>query len=72
VSELIATVHVTDADGNDQIFSPGETVPGWAAKLITNPKAWSGPVTPAEVQPEPQKRSPGRPAKTAPAQSNKE
>lgn len=75
MSELIATVHVTDADGNDQTFSPGDTVPDWAAKQITNPKAWSEPlaqVAPVNVEAEPQKRGPGRPAKTPPVDSNKE
>ena len=61
MSELIATVHVTDADGNDKTFSPGDTVPAWAARLITNPKAWE------EVAPGPSetltKRGPGRPPK---------
>lgn len=61
MSELIATVHVTDADGNDQTFSPGEEVPAWAEKLITNPKAWDEvPSGPSETL---AKRGPGRPSK---------
>lgn len=88
MSELIATVHVTDADGNDQTFSPGDTVPDWAAKQITNPKAWYGgsemkaagvdsssiPDASSAVKKlaEPQKRGPGRPAKNTPAESDKE
>ncbi len=67
MGELIATVHVTDADGNDKIFSPGDDVPAWAAEKITNPKAWASGagVQPESVEVEPTaKRGPGRPAKT--------
>ena len=35
-------IHVRDEDGVDHVFTPGETVPSWAAKQITNPKAWGG------------------------------
>ena len=81
MSELIATVHVIDADGNDQTFGPGDTVPAWAAKQITNPKAWSGkqPAPPAPSASDlatstiasialaaaKTKRGPGRPPKAA-------
>lgn len=37
---LIAFVHVTNAVGVPHIFGPGDTIPGWAAKLITNEDAW--------------------------------
>lgn len=40
MSKLITTVHVRDADGVVSVFGPGDTIPAWAAKQITNPKAW--------------------------------
>lgn len=40
MARLAGTVHVFDADGTAYVFGPDSEVPGWAAKLITNPKAW--------------------------------
>lgn len=37
---LAETVHVFDKDGTGHAFGPDDEVPAWAAKLITNPKAW--------------------------------
>ena len=49
MSELIATVHLADENGYPCTFGPGDEVPAWAEKLITNPKVWSAPVVPAKV-----------------------
>lgn len=43
---LTAYVCVTGADGMVQ-FGPGDDVPAWARKLITNPNVW----TPELVKP---------------------
>lgn len=39
---LRTTVHVPTGDGYGaaEIFGPGDEVPEWAARLISNPKAW--------------------------------
>lgn len=42
MKKLSTFVHVTDGDGQSHQFGPDDTVPGWAAKRITNPLAWSG------------------------------
>ncbi|MEO5920616.1 MAG: hypothetical protein ABIQ01_05675 [Pseudolysinimonas sp.] len=39
---LATTVHVTDEAGKTHVLEPGKSVPADLAKLITNPKAWSG------------------------------
>jgi len=41
MSTLVNTVHVTDENGDNHIFSPGDSVPKWAKEKITNPKAWA-------------------------------
>jgi hypothetical protein len=33
-------VHVRDERGENHVFGPADDVPDWAAKLITNAKAW--------------------------------
>lgn len=38
--KLAYKVFVPDKDGEMQSFGPGDDVPGWAAKQITNPSAW--------------------------------
>ena len=43
------------------VLMPGDPVPEWAEKAITNPKAWAEAPAPG---PEPVKRGPGRPRKT--------
>ena len=37
---LITHVAVQDDDGVTHSFGPGQDVPEWAAKQITNPKVW--------------------------------
>jgi len=39
---LKATVHVNDDEQKTHVFAPGDTVPMWARKKITHPKAWEG------------------------------
>lgn len=38
--ELAAPVYVHDDQGQTHVFVPGEQVPGWAIKKITNPDVW--------------------------------
>ncbi|OUD02565.1 hypothetical protein [Streptomyces swartbergensis] len=38
--QLVAYVHVRDVGGRTVAYGPGEDVPAWARKQITNPKAW--------------------------------
>lgn len=38
--KLVTYVHVRDSDGVVSVFGPGDTIPAWASKQITNPKAW--------------------------------
>lgn len=38
--KLATYVHVTDENFQRHTFGPDDEVPGWAEKLITNPKAW--------------------------------
>lgn len=41
--KLAAYVHVVDSDARRSVaFGPDDDVPSWAAKQITNPKAWAG------------------------------
>lgn len=35
-------VHAVGENGESQVFGPGDVVPGWARKAITNPKVWDG------------------------------
>ena len=39
-ARLRYTVYVPREDGSTAAFGPGDEVPGWARKLITNPIAW--------------------------------
>ncbi|MEG9248012.1 hypothetical protein V6S67_07935 [Arthrobacter sp. Soc17.1.1.1] len=48
--KLNTFVHV-HRDGESKAFGPDDTIPGWAAKLVTNPAVWATP--PAEAQEEP-------------------
>lgn len=38
--KLTGTVTVLDDDDQPQTFGPGDDVPEWASKKITNPAAW--------------------------------
>lgn len=41
MARLATYVHVTDEDGQSHVFGPSDEVPAWAAKRITNKKAWA-------------------------------
>lgn len=38
--KLNTYVHVLDDAGERHVFGPGDTVPAWARKKITNPHVW--------------------------------
>lgn len=40
MADLKYTVYLTADDGSTKAFGPGNTVPDWARKRITNPNAW--------------------------------
>lgn len=47
-------VHVTDDNGKTHVFGPSGEVPEWAARKITNGRAWATPPTfPAETVTDP-------------------
>jgi hypothetical protein len=37
---LVARTHAMDEQGRAVWFEPGDTVPAWARKQLTNPKLW--------------------------------
>ena len=39
---LVTHVSLRDETGNVVSFGPGDDVPAWAKKLITNPRVWEG------------------------------
>lgn len=39
---LNTNVHAVGPDGQSQVFGPGDEVPDWARKAITNPDVWDG------------------------------
>ena len=39
--KLAYFVTVVDDNGDQHTYGPEDTVPGWAAKAITNPSAWA-------------------------------
>lgn len=41
MARLATAVHVHDDVHGDKVFAPGDELPSWASKLITNPKAWA-------------------------------
>ena len=41
MARRLATTVVVRHDGSHTVFTPDDEVPQWAAKLITNPKAWA-------------------------------
>lgn len=51
---LARHVHVHDEDGVSHVFGPGDDLPGWARKAITNPKAWASDEPAPEPAPEPE------------------
>ncbi len=57
--KLVTDTRVQNPDTGDQvILKPGDEIPGWAEKLITNPAAWEqedlAPDPDAQVLPEPE------------------
>lgn len=46
MSSLTTFVHVHDDDGASHVFGPGDSVPEWARKKITNPGVWDAPSVP--------------------------
>lgn len=40
--KLTTFVHVADEHGSMHVFGPGDEVPGWVEKAITNPDVWEG------------------------------
>lgn len=42
MASLVYTVYLSDAEGVPHHFGPGDEVPDWARKAITNPDAWDG------------------------------
>jgi hypothetical protein len=59
--QLTVHVHVLDDNGQAHIFGPGDQVPGWAVKKITNPHVWEdGPATGSAEQ-DPGSRAEGPP-----------
>lgn len=40
MAKLNTYVHVHDVDGVSHAFGPDDTLPEWAADLITNPDVW--------------------------------
>jgi hypothetical protein len=49
MARLATHVHVQDDQGQNHVFGPGDDVPDWAAKAITNPNAWAD--KPAKQEP---------------------
>lgn len=45
MASLVYTVYLSDAEGVPHHFGPGDEVPDWARKAITNPDAWDGAAT---------------------------
>lgn len=39
--DLAVTVHVHDEHGAPHVFGPGDILPAWAARAITNPDVWA-------------------------------
>jgi hypothetical protein len=42
MATLRTTVHLIDLNGRTHEFGPGDEIPSWAKKKITNAKAWDG------------------------------
>ncbi len=65
---LAAWVHMPDSDGTTVSFGPGSTPPEWAARQITNPKAWTDGQVPNfdEPETEPESAEPASPEDDSP------
>lgn len=46
--KLVAYVHVHDEKGVSHAFGPGDDLPAWARKQITNKAAWDADEAPTE------------------------
>lgn len=66
MARLNTTVFVVDPDGRDRPFGPGEDLPDWAAKQISNPDVWDG-EPPAHIRGQDDAKK--EPASQAPAAS---
>lgn len=55
--KLTSYVHVVDEDGQAHAFGPGDDVPSWAEKAITNPDVWEA--DDSAAQPETETVEPG-------------
>lgn len=72
---LAAWVHMPDSDGTTVSFGPGSTPPEWAARQITNPKAWTDGQVPNfndEPVPEPVPESEPEPENPEPDENNQD
>ncbi|WP_329151223.1 hypothetical protein OIU91_28385 [Streptomyces sp. NBC_01456] len=67
--QLVATVHVRDLQGRTVVLEPGDDVPAWAVRQITNPKAWVEVVDTVDVAQAP--TPPGAGGVEAPPRSGK-
>jgi hypothetical protein len=57
MAKLATYVYVRDESGKRFRFGPGDDVPSWASKKITNPAAWAGGTPEApEAEEKPAKR----------------
>jgi hypothetical protein len=58
MAELRYAVYLDDPEnvGETVRFVPGDEVPGWAAKQITNPNCWVDGVLPVEEKPKPTRK----------------
>ncbi len=52
MAQLISYVCVRDADGADQWFGPGDSVPEWAVAQIANPAVWDGAAASMAAEPD--------------------
>ena len=57
-------VHVQDKQHQAHVFGPDDELPGWAAKRITNPKAWEDDGQGDEQDAEPAEPTDGEPPRS--------
>jgi len=48
--QLASHVHVRDDQSTNHVFGPGDEIPLWAARKITNPGAWAQAPEPWELE----------------------